>query len=202
MVNQTAERSKLRPSIKTIYIILGLIVLLEVIIGLKVLNTPNTPSSQSYSPSSPTSSAPLSRIDVLSSKDKYKVGEVVPISITIDTAGRKTDGADLILRFDPKILEATPGAIKTGTIYGEYPVAEVDVKNGTIKISGISKVGQDGFSGSGNLATINFKAKAASKTSLVVDYTAGKTTDSNIVEAKSAKDILGQVNNLELTILP
>lgn len=189
-----------RFSARTIFIILGLIVLFEILVGLKVLSTS---SSTNLNPiSSPTPAAPLSRIDVLSAKKEYKVGEVISISIVIDTAGKKTDGTDLILQFDPKVLEATAGAIKRGIVYGEYPVAEVDFKNGIIKISGVSKIGQDGFSGKGNLADLNLIARGAGKTILKVDYTAGRTTDSNVVEAKSAKDTLGQVNNLDLTIIP
>lgn len=188
--------------VKIVFYILGLVVLLELIIGLKVLSSSKTAPTQSYQTPLPSASSPLSRIDVLSSKKQYRVGEEIIVSINVDTAGKKTDGTDLVLNFDPKILEASSGAIKKGSIYGEYPVAEVDSKYGVIKVSGVSKIGQDGFSGKGDLAILNFKAKAAGKTSLKIDFTAGRTTDSNIVETKTATDILGLVNNLDLTITP
>ena len=171
--------------------------LFEVLVGLKVLSV-SSPTNLNPT-SAPTPTILLSRIDVLSIKKEYKVGEVVPISILVNTAGRKTDGTDLILYFDNRILEATNGAIKKGLVYGEYPVTEVDSKNGVIKISGVSKIGQDGFSGSGILANLSLIARGVGKTVLKVDYTAGRTTDSNVVETKSAKDTLGQVNNLDLT---
>lgn len=135
-----------------------------------------------------------------SSKSQYKIGEVVPVLVQVDTGSRETDGVDLVLNFDPKVLEASQGAIVKGAIYPEYPQMKIDAKIGQIQISGISGLQGRLFQGQGNFATINFKAKARGDANLIIGFSPGKTDDSNVVEALSGNDILENVSNLTLTV--
>lgn len=176
---------------KLIFVILGIVLVIELFFAIKTLSQPTPPP--------PPKLAPLTgaKIVLVSPETSYNVGDTVPVAIRLTTGGRSTIGTDLILKFDPKILEATQGAVKRGSIYQEYPVTQLDSK-GTVRISGIST--QNGYNGIGVFGSVIFKAKVKGQTRVAVDFQKDSTTDSNVVEAGSTKDILDQVFNLELTI--
>lgn len=178
---------------KIVFIILGAVILVEIIYAIVTLRSPVS------LPPEPT--LPMEAAIILSSpKDQYKVGENVAVLVQVDTGSRATDGVDLLLNFDPKVLEASTGAIAKGAIYPEYPQMKIDAKLGQIQISGISGLQGRSFTGKGTFAIINFKAKAAGDASLTVDFSPGKTDDSNVVEAISGNDILESVTDLTLTV--
>ncbi|MDO8573848.1 MAG: cohesin domain-containing protein [Candidatus Daviesbacteria bacterium] len=181
---------------KIIFLILGLVLLIEVIYAVRVL-TSNSPPPL---PQKTTVQPPVGKISLNAPKTSYKINEAVPVSVLIDTAGYAVGGVDLIVRFDPKILEASVSGLVKGTILEEYPAMSVDSVKGLISISGISST-QNGFTGKGQFATLNLRAKASGKTSLTIDFNGkGQTADSNLVESATSKDILETVNNLEVNV--
>lgn len=181
---------------KIIFTILGLILLVELVYVARVLFTPPSPPARSASPSI---QVPAGTISLNTPQTTFNVNEVVPVSVMVDTGNHKVSGVDVIIRFDPKILEATKAGLIKGRLLDEYPLVSVDAKQGLISISGISSL-QNGFKGKGIFALINFKAKMPGSTPLIIDFENGSTTDSNLVEADSSKDILETVSNLELNI--
>ncbi len=121
------------------------------------------------------------------------------MAVLVDTGSYSVSGIDLIVHFDPKVLEAASGSLVKGKILDEYPYLSVDSKKGLISISGISS-SKNNFTGTGQFALINFKSKLPGKTSLSIDFKPGSTTASNLVDVATSKNILEQVNNLELNI--
>ena len=199
-INNLQSIKKLFSGPKIIFAILGIILLVEVVYAVRVLTAP------APSPSTP---PPVSKNTVLLTGGKISLNmpsqtgimrnQVVPVKVMVESGGHDLDGVDLIISFDPKILEASAGGIIKGSIFDEYPLQSVDSKKGLIAISGISSL-KNSFKGTGQFATINLKAKAPGKTVLTVDFAKGSTSDSNLVETGSAKDILEAVDNLELTV--
>lgn len=188
-------KSKFKFSPKFIFGLLALVLVLEVIYAIHTLTAP-TPT-----PSPIVSTKSEANIKLASSSYEYSVGETVSVLVLIDTGGRETVGVDAILHFDPKVLEATNSSLEKGTIFQDYPALNVDDKSGKISISGIVLPGsQASFKGSGTLAIVKFKAKAAGKTEVKIDFLKGSTTDSNIVELASSQDILEKIEGLDLTI--
>ncbi|MBI3109899.1 hypothetical protein HYZ06_02550 [Candidatus Daviesbacteria bacterium] len=181
---------------KTIFLSLGAVLLIEVIFAIKTLTAPTPPPPTAQSESQP-SSVNLSLEAV---GQDFKVGEVITVNVRVNTGGHQTDGIDLLLNFDPKILEASAASLIKTTIYPDYPQMRVDAKAGLIQISGISGLDGKTFKGAGVFATINFKARAAGDTTLTINFTPGKTDDSNIVESLSGNDILESVFNLNLSV--
>lgn len=157
-----------------------------------------TSTSSVEKPSSPTTAF------LQASKTSVAVGEKVTVKLILSSA-QQTDGTDLIVLYDPKLLAIDPAAKKTpvavGTIYGEYPINSVDEKVGRIAVSGITSL-PGGVIPNGLFGTINFVAKASGNTTVSLDFVSGSTSDSNVVETKSAKDILDEVKNVELVIVP
>lgn len=180
---------------KIIYPILGIVAVLELIFGIKTLLAP-LPKSQSQK----LQSISDARIVLVSAKSSYKVGESIPIKVRVVTSGHITSGTDLVLRFDPKLIEASPTSFARGKIYNDYPQVSIDSKAGVIRISGVSSTKKVGFIGVGELGTVTLKAKAGGTTMLTVDFKKGLTNDSNVIDASDSKDVLGIVYNLKLTI--
>lgn len=142
-------------------------------------------------------------IKLTSAQKSLKVGEKVTVGIGI-VANSHTDGADIIISFDPKLLsvETVDGKpVKVGTIYDDYPQNVLDEKLGVISFSGVSSQPY-GIETNGFMGTINFIAKAAGVAKISVDHTPGLTSDSNLTQTKTAQDILEEVVNLELNIVP
>ncbi|OGE29599.1 hypothetical protein A2867_00355 [Candidatus Daviesbacteria bacterium RIFCSPHIGHO2_01_FULL_40_11] len=184
---------------KIIFTILGIVVLLEVVYAAKVLTSP-TPSPPPTGKSRAGIQLSAGKISLITPKTNYQVAEVVPVSVMIDTGSHTIDGVDLIVRFDPKALEATTAGLTKGGILNEYPLMAVDAEAGLISISGTGS-SDEGFTGTGQFATLNLRGKIPGRTSLTIDFIKeGVTTDSNIVDFVTSKDILGSVANLELNI--
>lgn len=133
----------------------------------------------------------------------FNKGCTFSLSVNLDTGNAQTDGTDAIIFYDPTRFRAQ--AVRSGTIYSDYPGNNIDVATGKITISGLSSV-SSAFSGAGTLATIDFivVADAPVGTSQVkFDFNAAdktKTTDSNVVERGTVADILNQVVDGNYTI--
>lgn len=180
---------------KIIFLSLGIIVIIELIYAVRTLSL-SAPSQPSASPIVKSTTA---KISLNAAKTTFRVNEVVPVTVAIDTGGRSIDGVDLIVQFDPETLEITKAGLEKGDIIDEYPLMSVDVDSGLVSISGISNLGGS-FAGKGEFATLNFKAKQAGSTSLTVNFEKDTTTASNLIEINTSKNILEEVDNLEITI--
>lgn len=134
---------------------------------------------------------------------QYKVGDRIPVTISLSSL-KYTDGTDLIIFYNPKLLtvetDKKKAPVAVGLIYDDYPVNSVDEKNGKIMISGISTK-TNGVIAQGTFGTISFLAKADGKTAITIDFTPGSTIDTNVIETKTAKDVLQQAQNLNLEIV-
>lgn len=196
MASQSANKSFLSGP-KIIFVILGIVILAEVIYAVKVLSIPTPPPPSSVKSVAPQLSA--ANISLTAPKLNYTVGEIIPVSVVVDSGGRAIDGVDLIIRFDPLALEVVPGTLTRGKIFSEYPLLAQDAKEGLISISGVSRA-KESFTGQGEFALVNLKAKTVGRTTLAIDFQKGTTTASNLVEATTSKNILETVDNLELNI--
>lgn len=195
-INDKLVKRKL-PLSKVLFAILAIILLAEVVYAVRVLTSPPPPPPQQRPVESKKEVG--GKISLTAPKNSFAVNESVPVAVVIDTGTKRVDGMDVIVRFDPKTLEASTAGLVKGKIFDDYPEAAVDAKLGVVSISGISSLASS-FQGTGQLALVNFKAKAKGKTSLVIEYQKGATTDSNMVETGTSKDILEGVGNLDLEI--
>lgn len=143
-------------------------------------------------------------IKVKSPRASLKVGEKMTVTVYVDSGGKSTDGTDLIINYDPKLLSIdTIGpdkkAMAISDIYNEYPSNSIDDKKGIIAVSGIAN-DSNGMVVNGILGSIIFTAKSAGKSTISVEFTPNIVSESNIIETKTGKDLLGQVQNLEVEI--
>lgn len=179
---------------KMLFALLALVLVGELIYGIRTLTRPFPTRVDA------TSTIGVGKIVLDAPKSNYAMGEEIPVKVRVITAGRATDSTDLLLKFDPAILDSTTSAIIDGNLYKEYIIKEVDKTQGQVRISAITPPNTEGFVGVGEFATITFLAKKEGTTKLEIDFVKGSTTDSNIVETGVAIDILDEVYNLDLSI--
>ncbi|MBI2314536.1 hypothetical protein HYU93_00530 [Candidatus Daviesbacteria bacterium] len=193
------EKAKVKlPVVKIIFIILGIIILVELVYFAKNLTSPAS-SPIPFLPATNTVTKSEAKISLTASNLSFKVGEVVPVSVMIDTGSWTVSGVDLVVKFDPKALEVTSKDLTKGTLFDDYPLIAADADKGIISISGVSN-SKNGFKGLGQFALLNLKANLVGKTVLTVDFKKDSTAYTNLVEMKTAKNILEKVDNLEINI--
>lgn len=204
MDNQNLNSIKKLLTRRNIFIVLAVVILGELIWAGSVLLKSNTPAP---SPAAVvTTTIPVEEPTVISLTSKVsqvKPGDKINVSINI-TSPKNTQGADIIIYFDSKVLSLeTAGKKKEPVVltgmYNEFPINELE--DGRITVSGISTSSQ-GVVTNGLFGTIVFVAKAAGQTKVGVEFSKGSTTDSNVTQVAGGKDALSAVSDLNLTILP
>lgn len=185
--------SKLK-SKEAIYIALGLILILELVWAARTFFT-DTQFSSAVEKIQPLSGATIV-LDAPVSSTGYKAGDMVPVTVKVVTGGRSTESTDLILKYDPEILDVDK--VNTGSMYPEYPLNTQE--KGVVRVSGITKIDQSGVTGLGQFATVNFKAKKDGVSDISVEFGKDQTTDSNVIESGTIKDILSNVVNTKVTV--
>lgn len=187
---------------RNIFIVLGVIILVEVVWALTTLTKYSTPPSARINSQTQTNTT---SIRLVADKASVKVGEKVNVTINI-SSNKLTDGTDLIINFDPKLLSPQMAADKqpvlAGNIYSAYPQNSLDPnKPGRITVSGITQA-KEGVLANGLFGTIVFQARAAGKAKVSLEFSPGSTVDSNVIESGTGQDVLDKVDNLEINILP
>lgn len=122
----------------------------------------------------------------------FIAGTSYPIGILVDSAGKSIDGVDVVITFDPTKVKVDGSSLSTTSLFEQYPLNTVDNVKGEIKLSGGT------FSAkpiTGIIATFRFQPLSKGEVNFVIKFTAGATTDSNIADHTTAKDILGSVEN-------
>lgn len=175
-------------------------VLAEVIYGGFSLFAPST--ARNLNPLQPTVNEMTSaRLSLIPDKASYKKGETVIIDVKLYTGGYTTASTDLALKYDPLFLKPQGENFAVpGQIYPEYPAVQVEGQKGLIGISGIPMDSSQSFSGVGLFAKLNFIALKEGQTEITIDYQPDLTGDSNVVLSSSSKDVLGVVDNAQITI--
>ncbi len=201
MDNLPAQDNIIKPKLKSffgpkiVFVVLGIVILVELIYAVRALTVHVTPLPVRNI----SNQKPVAKISLMTAKTNLKVNDIVPVSVVLNSGQHSLGGVDLIVHYDPKILEVVPAEIIKGKIFDEYPLISVDKVKGLISISGVSSL-KNSFTGTGDFATINLRTKLSGKTSLTVDFTKGSTTDSNLVDLSTSQDVLESVDNLELNI--
>ena len=121
----------------------------------------------------------------------YTLGQTYPVGILVDSKSAKIDGVDVIINFDPAKAEVV-GGVSAGNLFERAVLNQIDNETGQIRFSALSF---DAKPVTGIAATFSFRPKAAGEVDFNFDFKPGVTTDSNMAENGTAKDILGKVEN-------
>jgi len=174
-----------------VFVAVSFFVIVELIWGINYLKTLPQPTA-------PTQAATGALLSFSPAQKAVKVGEGFDIELVLDTKGVKTSGTDVIITYDPTVIEVLD--VRPGLLYQKYPLNEVDSTGGKIGFSGIATPPKT-FSGKGTLAYLKVRALRAGTATLALEFEKGETTDSNVVQAESAgKDVLDKVINAYYSI--
>lgn len=197
----TPEALKPQPKswIKPKFVLLGLLaaVAIEVVLGIKTLMSPvSVQKVSSVIPLYFNGSGMLLEVPAAS----VKTGDTVPVKVILSTGLHTAIGTDLVLSYDPGLLEASKDAFTKGSIYSDYPYVNVDPVNGIISASGVASGSQKSFKGAGVFGTVAFKAKAPGRAVLTIEIKPGTTNYSNVIDSDTNQNVLEKVSNLEIEI--
>lgn len=118
--------------------------------------------------------------------------QTIPVGLVVDSKEASVDGIDVIIYFDPKKVQVVGSSLATTTLFERFPLNTVDNQKGQIRFSALSFNTKPV---TGIVGTFSFRPVSKGKISFTFDFTAGSTTDSNLAEHGTAKDILGKVEN-------
>lgn len=119
-----------------------------------------------------------------------------PVGIVVDSGGKSVDGVDVIVNFDPKKVMVVNTQVSTTTMFEQFPLNQVDNVRGQIRFSALT------FSPKpvvGIVGTFQVRPLVKGEVTLSFDFTPGASTDSNVAEHGTAKDVLGSVTNATYT---
>lgn len=183
------------------YVLAAVVILIEVVWAYFSILKPAPVVDQTIPPQTEEEKGKDAKLN-FSGPNTATIGATFKVDVILSTQ-KPTGGADLILKYDPNMLELIPNnnqAVSPGKIYQEYPVNEVDPKQGKITLIGLTSPQSKGFVGQDVLATLTFKAKSKEETTLSIDFTKGSTTDSNVSEEGSGVDLLNQVSKYTVNV--
>lgn len=111
------------------------------------------------------------------------------VNITIDTKSVQTTAVDVLLTFNPSILEIS------NVQFGNPPLYPVNVKvldntNGQIRITSTQENAVNSFTGTGTLATLTITGKSIGTGNVTFTCTAGQTNETNIFQTGTNQDIV------------
>lgn len=128
------------------------------------------------------------------------VKEVAPqvsfnVTVSIDTGGKLTSGADAIVEYDSSLLEVV--SVSEGTFYPT--ITTLNNTTGKVEIYGVAD-STNPKSGTGTLATITFRGKTAGTATVNFLCQTGSTSDSNI-NSTSNEDLIVCADNVNASYI-
>jgi len=127
------------------------------------------------------------------SSNQTSSSEILPVSLYLNTQGKKVDGIGIVILYDPKFLKIdASGIVAENPELSKiiFPVKEAP--EGELRFSLISSV-NGYFQGKGKIATLNFEILQEGVTDLNFKFRPGATDDCNVVLYKKGVDILEEV---------
>lgn len=122
----------------------------------------------------------------------FSPGQTIPLGLVVDSKGASVDGLDTIINFDPKKVQIVGNSLSPTTLFERFPLNVADNQKGQIRFSALSFNAKPV---AGIVGTFSFRPLVRGIVSFTFDFTSGSTTDSNLAEHGTAKDILGKVEN-------
>ncbi len=115
------------------------------------------------------------------------VGQQTTLTLSLDTQGSETTGADVMLQFDPNIVTVKSVAFSSPNLYN---FNFYTINNNQVKLTSSYADVASNFKGISSYATITVEGKAEGQSALSWLCTDGQTNDTNIVKRLTGEDIV------------
>jgi len=128
---------------------------------------------------------------LLPTEETLSVSQPLEVSIFLQTGRARVDGADAVLRYNPRMLKAV--RLKRGDLFEEYIYENIDETKGEIRLSALTLNPQPK---SGTFGTVLFETLKKGTTTVFFEFTPGSSKDSNVaLSGSGGVDILKEVKN-------
>lgn len=199
------------PNYRKIGLVYGILVILVLVAvgvrlwsGRKLENTANTTQTNQTNNTGkavPTAAKPKppGKISLESSASSVKAGESIDVAIFLEAPGKKLDGADVILRFDPDILSAV--GFSEGTIFKLYPRKDIDNQLGVVKVTGLDMTSDAPLSKEKIIfGKVQFTGVKAGSAQISFDFTSGSTSVTTMTESLTSNNLLGEAKGMTVKV--
>lgn len=125
-----------------------------------------------------------------------KVGQSAPFDVIIHAPNKSVDGVDVVISYDPSLLEAISGQskLKPGTIFPLYPKNKIDPVKGKIYLTGVTLVPKPTpIPTDVSVGQIVLRGKKAGKGSLHFEFITGRKNLSTVIESETSINLLQSV---------
>ncbi len=194
---------------KKIGVVYGFLVILVVIaLGVRFWQGRNLKNSHTTSniTSNITSSKKIEKkaswtgkISLVSNATSFKIGDNVDLQVVFEAKGKKLDGADFVLLYNPKVLTAV--GFSEGKTFNLYPRKDIDNKLGMVKVTALDSTSSVQFSAEKvSLGVLHMQAKSAGSATVSFDFSAGGTNKTTLIEQSTSQNILGVAEGITIKV--
>lgn len=135
------------------------------------------------------------QIWLLPSKVELNQKQSTEIKVFLNTNNQEVGGVDLVLKYNPQLIEIENNTIKPGVIFDYYRDRLVDNKKGIIRLSSLGK-----FKGQGTFATFKIKGKSPGEGKVEI-VTPKVSLDSTVVwDLEKKENLLGTTQSLSVLV--
>jgi len=132
---------------------------------------------------------------LLPTQVKLKQGEETEVKVFLVSRVKDVGGVDLVLKYNPILLEVVGNTIEPGIIFNYYRDRLVDNRKGIIRLSSSGN-----FKGEGTFATFNIKGKEIGNGKIEI-VSSETSADSAVVwDSEEKGNILGNIYNLSFEV--
>jgi len=132
---------------------------------------------------------------LLPTQVRIKQNEEVEVRVFLVSKNKDVGGVDLVLKYNPSLVEIVDNTIKPGTIFNYYRDRLVDNRRGIIRLSASGK-----FKGEGTFATFKIRGKEVGSGKIEI-ITPKVSVDSTIIwDSEEQTNLLGNVYNLSFEV--
>lgn len=143
----------------------------------------------------------VGKISLQTNSLSMKTGEAGEMSVMFEAPGRKLDGIDIVLRFDPRIINVT--GFSEGKYFKLYPRKDINNQLGVVYVTALDPTTSSVLDPRKTaLGIIHFKAKEPGASGVNFDFISGTTGKSALTEQGTSQNILGSASGVTIKVTP
>lgn len=143
----------------------------------------------------------VGKISLQASSQVFKSGETGELSVMFEAPGKKLDGIDIVLRYDPGIINVT--GFSEGKYFKLYPRKDINNQLGVVYVTALDPASDAVLDPRKTaLGVIHFRAKEQGSSGVNFDFTSGTTGKSALTEQGTSQNILGNASGVTIKVTP
>ncbi len=139
------------------------------------------------------------KLSLVADAKSYKVGDNVELTVLFEAKGKRLDGADFVILFDPNVLTAI--GFSEGKSFNIYPRKDIDNEKGVVKVTALDSTSNVPY-GADKIVfgVLQMQVKSAGSTRVNFDFSAGGTNKTTLTEQGTSQNILGLAEGVTIRV--